>query len=309
MATPIYTTSSRALLQRFFARESRRALLVNSNIKNEGGASSTIVSSDLDADVDTPQASTSRSSTATTNPFASTLSRNAVGRPRYQKATYSLRRQKQLLRAMDIVKLQEELFTQDAGPSAIKTNEQQQHGSSEEGVEGVVVDVNSNKSDWTVPASWILPSSVKANSMPSFAAQLQSAATNATSSSTSPSSLSAAADSTSTSSPSPSSSSTLSSQSRAATQRGPYKGRRGPAFKQHRWERQKESILKEREEKIKNMPQRIDEYTKVCRPYSSYLQALEPHVLTIFPILLLLYILCRPEQLLGGMPNLHYHFR
>jgi hypothetical protein len=45
-------------------------------------------------------------------------------------------------------------------------------------------------------------------------------------------------------------------------QSGPYKGR-SVVFKGHKWEREAESVRAEREEKIKGMPARIAEYTKV----------------------------------------------
>jgi len=51
---------------------------------------------------------------------------------------------------------------------------------------------------------------------------------------------------------------------RQAMQSGPYKGR-SVVFKGHKWEREAESVRAEREEKIKGMPARIAEYTKVRR--------------------------------------------
>jgi hypothetical protein len=46
---------------------------------------------------------------------------------------------------------------------------------------------------------------------------------------------------------------------------GPYKGRAKLPFKQHKWERQRESIRAERQEKLRNMPVRIADYVKVRR--------------------------------------------
>lgn len=214
MIPPLLSQNSRRLLSRFFAREGRLAAAPTTSAPAAGQA-----------------ASTSQSTTPTLawehNPFSSSLVKNSRGHTKYRSAKYSPRRQKQLYRAMEIVKLQQELFK----PTSVQVSDSA--GESQQGT-------------FALPEHWVLPPSDKSKSMSSFS-------TAASSSSLSPSS--------STSSSSEAQSTYT---AKDATKRGPYKGRKNGAFKLHKWERNHQAKLDDRKEKLASMPARIAEYTKVC---------------------------------------------
>lgn len=231
MIPPLLSQNSRQLLKRFFAREGRMAAVQASA---SGAAPSTSPSTSANT-TEAPQQQLTW--TSSNNPFSNKLVKNARGYKKYHKARYSPRRQKQLFRAMEIVKLQEELFK----PVVIE----ELTSSSSEGVSVTKSNVELENA-FALPSHWVLPPSQKAKSIPSFFDDVLSASNTASSSS---SSSSAAAEVRYTASD--------------AVKRGPYKGRKNGAFKTHKWERQRESILAERKEKLESMPERIAEYTKV----------------------------------------------
>lgn len=223
MIPPLLSQNSRRLLQRFFAREARSSI-----IKSTSSSSS-------------EQASTSASIlqwNSDNNPFQSSLVKNSRGHTKYRSAKYSPRRQKQFYRAMEIVKLQQELFK-----PIISSQSQQVEDGTEE-------NVNKLENSFALPDHWVLPPSSKSKNMPSFSSEPS------TSSSSSSSTLSALSDS---------SAQQLTYTAKDATKRGPYKGRKNGAFKLHKWERNHQSKLDDRKQKLESMPQRIAEHTKVSR--------------------------------------------
>lgn len=225
MILPLLSQNSRQLLQRFFAREGRLA------VKAAPAAPAASSSQSSSSEASTSQSSSQSTLKKSHNPFASALVKNAHGHNKYRSAKYSPRRQKQLYKAMEIVKLQEELFKPSSSIEGIRTEE-------------TVSGQSSQESTFAIPKHWVLPESTKSRSAPSLSNSPlsgQGEAPQATESSTSKIGYTAA----------------------DATKRGPYKGRRNGAFKHHKWERNKESLLAERREKLASMPERIAEYTKV----------------------------------------------
>lgn len=225
MIPPLLSQNSRQLLKRFFAREGRVAAVSSPSSSSSEGSGAT------------PSASQSRtwSLKSKTNPFTSTLTKNTYGHNKFRSAKYSPRRQKKLLKAMEIVKLQQELF-------------QPLPGSFESEFAG-----EESNNTFAIPSHWELPSSPKSNSVLSYANSLLAEAQG--------SSQESASSSSSTETP-------PSYTAQDAIKRGPYKGRRSGAFKGHKWERQRESVLADRKEKLASMPERIAEYTKVSTQFS-----------------------------------------
>jgi len=266
MIPPLLSQSSRQLLQRFFVRESQRSAIL---------ASSTSSSSSSE-----PSSSASTSSNTTPQHlFKGEVTRNINGHVRYKKPRYNPRQQKKLFRAMEIVKMQNELFG-----SVVQSDTQSSSGLSSSSADGEDVPVTANavvKDTFgtPLPEDWKLPTSSKIKSTLSFFDDGASAAA-----ATSPAGRSNreidALSKRSSSAPFTSSSLSSSTSTRQytfkdATSRGPYKGRsannnssnaknaeEGP-FKLHKWERTKEATRFEREEKLKTMPARMEEYTKV----------------------------------------------
>jgi hypothetical protein len=217
MIPPLLSQNSRQLVKRFFAREGR---LAASSSTSQVAAPST-------------SQSLTWSLKSNNNPFTSTLAKNSHGHNKFRSAKYSPRRQKKLLKAMEIVKLQEELFK----PASSASPEGQAAEAEAEG---------SSENSFAVPSHWVLPSSPKSKSILSYSSSLLAEAQGpsqvpASTSSTEPPSYTA----------------------QDAIKRGPYKGRRNGAFKGHKWERQRESVLADRKEKLASMPERVAEYTKV----------------------------------------------
>lgn len=216
MLPPILSQNSRQLLHRFFARESRLALVAAATTSSSSPSSS--------------QASTSTAIVHPfeSNPFKGQLLKNERGHSIYRSPRYSLRRQKQLLKAMEVVKLQEELF------SPVSEQQVQRQQSSEGGEEETVLVQNAFK----VPTEWSLPSSKKAKKLPSFFTEDQDP-----------------------SQTSPRKTATV----KEATTRGPYKGRKEDEkpFKLHKWELNREKVRAERKMKLDNMPERIADYRQV----------------------------------------------
>jgi hypothetical protein len=261
MIPPLLSQSSRQLLQRFFIRESQRsAILASSNSSSS--------SSDPSSSASTP------SNTTPQHLFKGEVTRNVNGHVRYKKPRYNPRQQKKLFRAMEIVKMQNELF----GSAIQPETQQSSSGLSSSSADGEDVPVIANTVvrdtfGAPLPQDWKLPTSSKIQSTLSFFDDGASAAA------TSPAGRSnREIDALSRKSASHSSSSSSTSRQytfKDATSRGPYKGRSaknvnanaknqedGP-FKLHKWERTKEATRLEREEKLKSMPARMEEYTKV----------------------------------------------
>lgn len=212
MLSPILSQNSRQLLQRFFARESRLALKAAAAAATSSQAST----------------STSTSTTARhpfqSNPFKAQLLKNERGHSIYRSPRYSLRRQKQLLKAMEVVKLQEELF------SPVLPEQQQSINAAVENA-------------FRVPSDWSLPTSKKSKSLPSFFTEDQDQSSQASHSSSNGKIVS------------------VKEATSRGPYKGRKEDEK--PFKLHKWELNREKVRAERKAKLESMPERIADYRKV----------------------------------------------
>lgn len=213
MLPPLLSQNSRQLLTRFFARESRLSLLKEASLS----APSTSTSTSQEASTSTSQPSLH------SNPFKGQLVKNAKGHSKLLSPRYSLRRQKQLLKAMEFVKLQEELFA----PVVATVGETSAQSSSVE---------SSDNNPFKVPQHWKLPPSVKSKELPSFFSPDQ--------------------DIEST----PSARFTAKEATTRGPYKGRKEAEK--PFKLHTWERNKAKVMAERKAKLQSMPERIEDYRK-----------------------------------------------
>lgn len=200
MLSPFVARKSQELLRRFFQREGRHVIKVtppsvSSTPSDPSSSSSSSSSSASSSTLPTPRVTTYEWTTSY-NPFKAQIYKNELGHVKYRGPKYSSREQKRLIRAMEVVKLQQILLEQEkinpdsldlsnstAGPASQHGEKVQSSKAKRQAAEREERRLNKSKSkprglhasirkmpliNFKIPDHWVLPESEKAKKMTSF---------------------------------------------------------------------------------------------------------------------------------------------